>query len=82
MTSVIKRCVRRKTYAKTIKQKRLNKVQYISMSDYIRSMNVLTNFENKLAFTTRYLLAYGGEENRRNVPFSEAIHIAKMKMTD
>ena len=66
---------------KLLNEQRLNKVQYISMSDYIRSMDALTDFEDKMAFTTRYLLAYG-EGQQRDVSFAEAIHIARMKIAD
>ena len=62
-----------------LNERRLNKVQYISMSDYISSMDSLTDFDDKMAFTTRYLLAYGNGENR-DVSFAEAVHIAKLKI--
>lgn len=66
---------------KLLNQRRLNKVQYISMSDYIRSMDALDDFEDKMAFTTRYLIAHGGREER-DVSLAEAIHIAKFKLAD
>ena len=65
---------------KLLNEKRLNKVQYISMSDYIRSMDALDDFEDKMNFTTRYLLAYGAGE--RDVTFAEAVHIAKLKIAE
>ena len=65
---------------KLLNEKRLNKVQYISMSDYIRSMDALDDFEDKMNFTTRYLLAYGA--GQRDVSFAEAVHIAKLKIAE
>lgn len=55
-------------------------VQYVSMSDYIRRVNEIDDFQHKVTFTTRYLLAYGAEE--RDVSLAEAIHIAKMKIVE
>lgn len=59
----------------------LNQVKYVSMADYIRKMDELEYIEDKLAFTTRYLLSYGAGQ-QRDVPLEEAIHVAKMKIAD
>ena len=56
-------------------------IRYVSMADYIRRMDELQYPEDKLVFTTAYLLDYGAEANR-DAPLAEAIHIAKMKMAD
>ena len=69
-----------KSMPRTLSDERLNRVQYVSMTDYIRNMDALEDFEDKMLFTTRYLLAYGAEE--RDVPLAEAIHIAKMKIAE
>ena len=66
---------------KILSEQILRKVKYISMEDYMSSMDSLENLEDKMAFTTRYLLAYGAEQNR-DVPFEQAVHIAKMKIAD
>lgn len=61
-------------------QEQLNNVHYISISDYVNRMDAIENFEDKMAFTTRYLLSYGAEQ--RDVSLEEAIHIAKVKIAD
>ena len=58
----------------------LNQIQYVSMADYIRRMDRLENIEDKMAFTTRYLLTYGN--GQRDVSLAEAIHIAKVKIAE
>lgn len=63
-----------------LSEQRLNQIQYVSIADYIRQIDELEDFEDKMAFTTRYLLAYGTEE--RDVPLAEAIHIAKVKIVE
>ena len=55
-------------------------VQYVSMTDYIRRVDEIDDFQQKMAFTTRYLLTYGAQQ--RDVPLAEAIHIAKLKIAD
>ena len=66
---------------KLLTDDRLNRVQYISIADYMSSMDSLDDFEDKMEFTTRYLLAYGVGQ-QRDVSFAEAIHIAKVKIAD
>ena len=56
-------------------------IRYVSMADYIRRMDELQYPEDKLAFTTAYLMDYVAGANR-DVPLAEAIHIAKVKMAD
>ena len=57
----------------------LNQIKYVSMADYMRRVDRLTDLEDKLAFTTRYLLSYGAGEGRDHT-LAEAIHIARMKI--
>ena len=59
----------------------LNKVQYVSMADYMRRVDQFEDFDDKLAFTTRYLLSHGMQEGRDR-SFEEMVHIAKMKLVD
>ena len=62
-------------------EERLNNVKYKSMADYMNGVDALESLEDKMAFTVRYLLAYGPGEGR-DVSFAEAIHIAKLKIAD
>ena len=64
-----------------LNERRLNEVRYVSMADYVRQMDTLQSLEDKMAFTTRYLLSYGTEQ-QRDVSFEQAIHIAKLKIAD
>lgn len=66
----------------TLTQPQLDEIKYVSMADYVRRVDQLTNFDDKLAFTTRYLLGHGGERQQRDYSLAEAIHIAKMKIAD
>ena len=59
----------------------LNQIQYVSMADFMRRVDEFDDFDDKLAFTTRYLLAHGMHEGRDH-SFDEAVHIAKMKLAD
>ena len=65
---------------KLLSEQALNEVRYQSIADYMRRVDELEHIEDKLAFTTRYLLSYGDHE--RDVPLAEAIHIAKLKIAD
>lgn len=52
----------------------LNKIQYVSMSDYYKNVNQYNTIEDKMKYTTRYLLNHKGHEDYSLV---EAIHIAR-----
>ena len=64
---------------KMLTEQALNNVEYVSIEDYIKRVDALTDFEEKMALTTRYLLAYGYDQ-QRDRPFHEVIHVAKLKM--
>lgn len=66
----------------TLTQQELNEIKYVSMADYVRRVDRLQSFEDKIAFTTHYLARHGGDDNHRDYSFAEAIHIAKMKIAD
>lgn len=66
---------------KTLTEQKLNEVKYVSIADYMAKMDQLESFEDKMAFTTRYLLSYGAGENS-DVSFEEAVHFAKIKIAD
>lgn len=55
-------------------KKELNKIQYVSMSDYYKNVNQYNTIEDKMKYTTRYLLNHKGHEDYSLV---EAIHIAR-----
>lgn len=59
----------------------LAQVKYVSMADYYNKLDQLDNFNDKLQFTTRYLLTHS---TKRNPDYSieEAIHLAKAKLVD
>lgn len=59
---------------------RFNDVQYVSIIDYMRRIDELDNIDDKMAFTTNYLLSYGTEQ--RDIPLAEAIHVAKIKIAE
>ncbi len=66
----------------TLTQQELNEIKYVSMADYVRRVDRLRSFEDKIAFTTHYLARHGGDGNHRDYSFAEAIHIAKMKIAE
>ena len=66
----------------TLTDQQLAEIKYVSMADYVRRVDRLTSFEDKLAFTTHYLARHGGDDNNRDYSFAQAIHIAKMKIMD
>ena len=59
----------------------LNQITYKSRADYMKRVDNLDDFEDKMAFTIRYLLAYGAGA-QRDVSLAEAIHIAKVKIAE
>ena len=59
----------------------LAQVKYVSMADFYSKLDQIDNFDDKLKFTTRYLLTHS---TKRNPDYSieEAIHLAKAKLVD
>ena len=55
----------------------LNKIEYISMGDYIKNLNKIASIEDKMKYTTRYLLNHKGEEDYSLV---QSIYIARQQI--
>lgn len=62
-------------------KKQLAEVKYVSMADYFNKVDQYENFNDKLKFTTRYLLTHSGVQNP-DYSIEQAIHLAKVKLTD
>lgn len=61
----------------------LKEVRYISMADYSRRVDELEDFDDKLAFTTRYLLTHGMYSSKEyDYSFEAAVHLARTKIAD
>lgn len=59
----------------------LNQVKYVSMADYFNAVDQYEDFNDKLKFTTRYLLTHSGVKNP-DYSIEQAIHLARVKLTD
>ena len=59
----------------------LDQVKYVSMADYFNRVDQYEDFNDKLKFTTRYLLTHSGVKNP-DYSIEQAIHLAKVKLTD
>ena len=64
-----------------LKKADLKQIRYVSMTDYFQAVDQYESFEDKLAFTTRYLLQHGEKENP-DYSFTQAVHLARMKLGD
>ena len=61
----------------------LKQVKYVSMADYYNKIDQIEDFDDKMAFTTRYLLSHGMEEDvQYDYSIEEAIHLARVKLMD
>ena len=61
----------------------LKDVKYTSMADYYRAVDQIEDFDDKMAFTTRFLLSHGMDEDRQyDYSIEEAIHLARVKLMD
>lgn len=53
------------------------------MADFTRRFNQIENFDDKVAFATRYVLAYGASnETEPDHSIEEVVHIVRMKVAD
>ena len=59
----------------------LQQVKYVSMTDYFNKVDQFEDFNDKLKFTTRYLLTHSNVQNP-DCSIEEAIHLARVKLTD
>lgn len=59
-------------------QKALNNIKYVSMKDYLKKVESYESIEDKMKYTTRYLLSHGGHED---FSLEEAIQIARYNIS-
>lgn len=59
----------------------LQQVKYVSMADYFNKVDQFEDFNDKVKFTTRYLLTHSNVQNP-DCSIEEAIHLARVKLTD
>ena len=62
-------------------EQQLKQVKYVSLVDYMRRVDQLEDFQDKMAFTTAYLLAHGMEQNR-DYSFAVVYHVAQLKIAE
>lgn len=62
-------------------KKQLAEVKYVSMADYFNKVDQFEDFNDKLKYTTRYLLTHSAVQNP-DYSIEEAIHLARVKLTD
>ena len=63
-------------------QDQLKKAKYVSMADYYQKVDQIENFDEKLEFTTYYLLSHGMNGQPTDYSFEESIHLARLKLID
>ena len=62
-------------------KKQLAEVKYVSMADYYNQVGQYEDFNDKLKFTTKYLLTHSAAQNP-DYPIEQAIHLAKVRLID
>ena len=62
-------------------KKQLAEVKYVSMADYYNKVGQYEDFNDKLKFTTKYLLTHSAAQNP-DYPIEQAIHLAKVRLID
>ena len=60
----------------------LQQIRYVSMADFARRFDQIQDFDDKMSFTTRYLLCHGMKGAENDYTFPEALHIARTKIAD
>ena len=58
----------------------LEQIEYVSMKDYFEKVEEYEDFNDKLEFTTHYLLRHGMKN--ADFSFEEAIHMARIKLNE
>lgn len=58
----------------------LKELEYVSMKDYFEKVEEYEDFNDKLEFTTHYLLRHGMKN--ADFSFEEAIHLARLKLNE
>ena len=64
-------------------KQQLDQVKYVSIQDYCQKVDRIESLEDKLAFSTRYILTYNGIKNGEADPdLEKLIKVAHMKIAD
>ena len=63
-------------------EQELNNLKYISMADYFQRVQNYENMNDKLLFTTRYLLLHGTGSGEPDYSLEEATYIAQLALSD
>jgi len=63
-------------------KEQLANVKYVSMADYYAKVATLEDFDDKLKFTTKYLLTHGMNGAKTDYSIEEAVHLARLKLMD
>ena len=58
----------------------LETIEYVSMKDYFEKVEEYEDFNDKLEFTTHYLLRHGMKN--ADFSFEEAVHLARIKLNE
>lgn len=64
-----------------LSKEQLDSIQYVSIQDYCHRVDELEDLDDKLAFTTRYILAHGQSVDP-DYPIDRIIQVAHMKIAD
>ena len=64
-----------------LSKEQLDRIEYVSIQDYCRRVDELEDLEDKLAFSTRYILAHGKMVDP-DYPIDRIIKVAHMKIAD
>ena len=64
-----------------LSKEQLDRIQYVSIQDYCAQVDKLEDLDDKLAFTTRYILAHGQNADP-DYPIERIIQVAHMKIAD
>ena len=63
-------------------RERLKKAKYVSMADFAAKLDQIEGFKEKIEFTALYLLSHGRDGAKADYTFDEAVHLARMKLSD
>ena len=63
-------------------KEQLNQVKYVSLEDYCTRVDQIEELEDKLAFTTRYILTHGQGNANPDHPIEDVIKVAHMKIAE
>ena len=63
-----------------IKYQDIQNMEYVSMTDFSDKFDQFETFQEKLTFTTKYLLASRNYQGQKDYTFEESLHIARLKL--